>query len=316
MKETKKLSFVIPCYRSELMVMNVVEEIREKMTERQELGYEIVMINDQSPDNVWSVIKKAAEEDSAITVIDLAKNVGKHAALMAGYSVCTGDIIVNVDDDSQCPLNELWELLKPIFEEDYDISIAQYSEKKQSRLKNFGSWVNDFMLRKLLNKPKDLYISNFWAVKKYICDEMLRYKNPYPYVIGLYLRSTNRIANVPMEERDRESGTSGYTFRKSLTLWLDGFTAFSVKPLRFSTFMGFFFAGAGFIYAAVTVIRKLLRPEIMVGYSSLMAVLLFIGGMLMLMLGLIGEYLGRIYISINNSPQYVIREVYHKEDER
>lgn len=316
MKEIKKLSFVIPCYRSEFMVMNAVKEIQEKVAERKEFDYEIIMVNDQSPDNVWTVIKKAAEEDSSITAIDLAKNVGKHAALMAGYSVCTGDIIISIDDDSQCPLNFLWDLLRPILVDDFDISIAKYSRKKQSRIKNFGSTVNDYMLRKLLGKPKELQISNFFAVKRYICDEMLKYKNPYPYVIGLYLRSTSRIANVPMEERSRESGTSGYTFRKSLALWLDGFTAFSVKPLRFSTFLGFLFSGAGFIYAAVTVIRKIVQPEIMVGYSSIMAVLLFIGGMLMLMLGLIGEYLGRIYISINNSPQYVIREIYRQEEEK
>lgn len=310
-----KLSFVIPCYRSENIVMSVVNEIVEKMKERSDYTYEIIMINDQSPDNVWQVIKKAAQENPCITVIDLAKNVGKHAALMAGYSICSGDIVVCVDDDSQCPLDCLWELLAPIVEQDYDVSIAKYSQKKQSGLKNFGSVVNDLMLRKLLSKPKDLQVSNFFAFKKYICEEMLRYQNPYPYIIGLYLRSTSRIINVPMEERERESGTGGYTFRKSVALWMDGFTAFSIKPLRFSTFCGFLFAAIGFFYAIIVVLRKLIYPEIMIGYSSLMAALLFIGGMLMLMLGLIGEYLGRIYISINNSPQYVIREMYRKGDE-
>ena len=310
-----KFSFVIPCYRSEMLVMNVIHEIEEKMAEKEEYAYEIITINDQSPDNVWQVIKNAAEENDNITAIDLAKNVGKHAALMAGYSVCTGDIIVCVDDDSQCPVNCLWELIQPIIEEDYDVSIAKYDEKKQSGLKNLGSAANDFMLRKLLAKPKDLQVSNFFAFKKYICEEMLRYKNPYPYIIGLYLRSTSRIINVPMEERARESGTTGYTFRKSVALWMDGFTAFSVKPLRISTFCGFFCAAAGFIYAAVVVIRKLLYPEIMIGYSSMMAALLFIGGMIMMMLGLIGEYIGRIYISINSSPQYVIREICKKGED-
>ncbi len=310
-----KLSFVIPCYRSEEIVMNVINEIAGKMKERQELSYEIIMVNDRSPDNVWQVMKQAAQDNPLIVAIDLAKNVGKHAALMAGYSMCTGDIIVCVDDDSQCPLDCLWELLSPILKEDYDISIAKYSQKKQSGLKNFGSAVNDFMLQKLLSKPKDLQVSNFFAFKKYICDEMLRYKNPYPYIIGLYLRSTSRIVNVTMEERERESGEGGYTFRKSVALWMDGFTAFSVKPLRFSTFCGFLFAAMGFLYALIVVVRKIIYPEIMIGYSSLMAAILFIGGMLMLMLGLIGEYLGRIYISINNSPQYVIREIYRKGKE-
>lgn len=307
-----KLSFVIPCYRSEDIVMHVVQEIREKMLERPEYLYEIILINDQSPDNVWQVIKEAALSDACIKAINLARNVGKHAALMAGYAECKGDIVVNLDDDSQCPLDCLWDLLKPIVEDDYDVSIAKYKEKKESAFKRFGSQVNDIMLQFMLQKPKDLQVTNFFAFRKYIGDEMLRYQNPYPYIIGLYLRSTSRIINVPMEQRERESGVSGYTFRKSVSLWLNGFTAFSIKPLRFATCCGFFFSVIGFIYAFITVIRKMIHPEIAYGYSSTMAVILFIGGMLMLMLGLIGEYLGRIYISINNSPQYVVREICSK----
>ena len=128
------------------------------------------------------------------------------------------------------------------------------------------------------------------------------------------MRSTSKIVNVPMKERAREDGKTGFTFKKSLSLWLDGFTAFSVKPLRISTLCGFICSSGGLIYALVIIIRKILNPAMLVGYSSMMSIILFVGGMIMFMLGMIGEYIGRIYISINNSPQYVIKEIYTKEN--
>lgn len=301
------ISFVIPCYRSEQTISAVISEIHDKMKEKKEYDYEIITVNDCSPDNVMSVLKSLAENDKKLKVIGLSINVGKHGAVMAGLSAAKGDIIVNLDDDGQCPLDKLWELIQPLYE-DNDISIAHYPHKKQSAFKNIGSRINAVMARVMINKPSDLYLSNFSAIKRFVADEILRYKNPYPYISGLFLRSTSKIVNVPMEERERAAGEGNYTLKKSLALWMNGFTAFSVKPLRISTVCGCLSAMIGFLYGIFIIVHKLMHPAVTVGYSSLMAVLLFIGGMIMLMLGLIGEYIGRIYISINNSPQYVIRE--------
>lgn len=303
----QKLSFVIPCYNSENTIASVINEIDVIMQQKNEYEYEIIAVNDSSPDNVWYVLENLTKERSNIKAIDLAKNMGKHSALMAGYSYAQGDIIISLDDDGQCPVDRLWDLLEPL-EHGYDIVIARYPKKKQSAFKNFGSKVNDLMACFLLNKPKDLKLSNFYAIKRFICKEILRYTNPYPYISGLFLRSTMRIKNVYMEERERILGNSGYTFSKSLKLWLNGFTAFSVKPLRIATIIGFFTSLSGFIFALYVVLRKIYYPNIPSGYSSIMAVQLFIGGVIMLCLGLIGEYVGRIYISLNNSPQYVIRQ--------
>jgi len=302
-----KLSFVIPFYRSENCIIDVLDEIEAIVAQRENYTYEIIAVNDSSPDQVLNVLKKRCALNRYLKILDLARNCGKHAALMAGYAYAEGDIIISVDDDGQCPINQLWNLLEPLFS-GYDISIANYAMKKQSIFKNFGSFVNAKMAQLLLKKPRELQFSNFCAMKKFVCAEILKYQNPYPYIDGLFLRTTNRIANVPMEERERQSGTSGYTFIKSLNLWLNGFTAFSVLPLRFATLLGIAFSTAGIIFGLWTVIHKILNPDILAGYSSLMAVLLFINGILMMMIGLIGEYVGRIYISINNSPQYVIRE--------
>ncbi len=306
----KLLSFVIPCYGSENTIEFVINEIVEIVSRRKDFDYEIICVNDASPDNVLSVLKKVAENNSKIKVADLAKNFGKHSAVMAGFSMTSGDYIVSLDDDGQCPMDRLWDLIDPIIEDKADMTMAEYPKKKQSAFKNFGSHINSLMSRTLINKPKDLQFSNFFIMKSYIVQEMLKYENPYPYLEGLILRTTNRILGVKMEERERVAGKGNFTFFKSLSLWINGFTAFSVKPLRLATFIGIIFAILGFVFEIVIVVNRLINPNVPMGYSSMLAVMLFIGGIIMLMLGLIGEYIGRIYISINNSPQYVIRNTY------
>lgn len=304
----RKLSFVIPCYRSEQTITAVVMEIKD-WTQRNEItDYEIITINDNSPDQVGKVLEHLAEEDRHLKVIELAMNRGKHSAMLAGYRYAKGDIIVNLDDDGQCPLDKLSLLLEAI-ECGADIAFAHYPKKKQSILKNFGSMVNEWMAQILIGQPSDLQISNFSVLRRFVLNEIIRYQNPYPYMGGLFLRTTAHIVDVEMEERERTSGTSGYTFCKSLSLWLNGFTAFSVKPLRIATVLGGICAMMGFLAGLWVIVRKLRYPEILAGYSSMMALLLFIGGIIMVMLGLIGEYIGRIYICINQSPQYVIRQM-------
>ena len=164
------------------------------------------------------------------------------------------------------------------------------------------------MTRVMLGKPKELLVTSYFAVQRYIVDDMIRYENSYPYVIGLVLRATKNIVNVPVQHREREEGRSGYTFKKLLGLWLNGFTAFSVIPLRIATTIGGICAAGGFVYGTYTIIKRLINPNVPMGFSSIMSAIVFFGGMIMIMLGLVGEYIGRIYISLNNSPQYVVKE--------
>lgn len=301
-----KLSFVIPCYRSVLTIGDVLDEIKRVMAQRPEMDFEIVAVNDCSPDNVLEILEAAARTDSRLKVIDCAINRGKHAALMAGYAHATGEIVVGVDDDGQCPVDRLWNLLAPL-EQGYDMAMARYGTRQERGYKAIGSVVNDWMARLLIGRPKDMKFSNFTARKKWLCDELAKYTNPYPYLEGLTLRITKNIATVPMEERPRTAGSSNFTFKRSLMLWLNGFTAFSVVPLRMASLAGFLFSFAGFVFALVIVVRKLIQPEMSAGYASMMATTLFLGGVILLSLGLLGEYIGRIYICLNKSPQYVIR---------
>jgi undecaprenyl-phosphate 4-deoxy-4-formamido-L-arabinose transferase len=303
-----KLSFVIPCYGSEHTIEAVIGEIINVVSTRPIWDYEIICVNDCSPDDVLAVLKRLVADNSRLMAVDLAKNMGKHSAVMAGYSFVTGDVIINLDDDGQCPLLELWNLIEPL-ENGYDISSAIYFEKKESGLKKIGSKVNHMMSHILIGKPYDLKIENFSAIKRYVVDEIVRYRNPYPYIEGLFLRTTAKIANVQMDQRERYAGNGNFTFTKSISLWLNGFTAFSVKPLRVASIVGVFCALIGFIWGVVIIFRKLVHPEMPMGYASTVTLLLFIGGAIMGMLGMLGEYVGRIYISINNAPQYVVKEV-------
>ena len=308
-----KISYVIPCYRSMNTLEAVVTEIKEAMGKMTQHTYEIVLINDCSPDDTISTIRKLCKENDNIVGLDMAKNFGQHAALMAGFRHVTGDVVVCLDDDGQTPANEVDKLLAKI-EEGYDVVYAKYEEKKHSAFRNLGSWMNKVMTEVLLGKPKDLYVSSYFAARRYVIDEMAKYTNAFPYVIGLVLRTTNRICNVSVKHREREIGTSGYSIGKLLALWINGFTAFSVKPLRIATFGGVVVAMLGFLYTIYIIVNKFINPAVPMGWSSTMALILIIGGLILAVLGMIGEYVGRIYICMNNSPQYVIREKMNASD--
>lgn len=302
-----KISFVIPCYRSEKTLEGVVAEIKTTVALRPEVDYEVIMVSDHSPDDVYSVIERLSRDDSVhFHGMELAKNFGQPSAQMAGFSRATGDVVFSLDDDGQAPVDELFKVVDRL-NEGFDAVYGTYPHKKHNIFRNFGSEVNHRMGMSLIGVPRELHPTSFFALKKFVVDEMRKYIGPFPYMSGLIFRITKNVSWVDVNHRDRASGSSGYTLTKLVKLLINGFTAFSVKPLRMATWSGLLCAAAGFGFGAWTVVKKLfVAPGLPMGYSSLMAVLLFIGGMLMLMLGLIGEYIGRIYICINQAPQYVI----------
>lgn len=308
----EKISFVIPCYRSQNTIKSVIEEVKSTMTDLIEYDYEIILINDCSPDDTFKVIRTMAEQDSRITGVNLAKNFGQHAALMAGFHHSNGDIIVCLDDDGQTPANEVGKLLDKI-KDGFDVVYASYEHKQHSFFRNLGSKVNSKMTEIMLGKPKQLMITSYFAVRRFVVEEMMRYENCYPYVIGLVLRTTKNICNVPVNHRQRQEGSSGYTIGKLVNLWMNGFTSFSVKPLRIATYLGVFSSICGFIFLIYIVISHFLRNTAPVGWSSTMAIMLLLGGIILVVLGIIGEYVGRIFMCSNVAPQYVVREIVKKE---
>ena len=305
------VSCVIPCYKSSGIVGGVVDELIEAAKQNMNYDMEIILVNDGSPDGGKTAekISEIANEHPFVVSVSLTKNFGQHAALMAGFAKVKGDVVVCLDDDGQTPANETFKLVDKVVE-GYDLVYASYQGKKKHNLfRNLGSKFNMWCDHHISGAPKDVEITSFFACKRFVVDNALNYKNPYPYIRGLVHESVQTCCNVPVTHRSRVQGESGYTLKKLFNLWANGFTAFSIAPLRVATCFGTFIAFIGFIFMIVLIVQKILDPNIAEGWTSLMSMLLFIGGLVMLMIGLLGEYVGRIYLSINNIPQYVVRNI-------
>ena len=304
------LSFVIPCYRSAKTLGRVVADIEDQCSQHPEYSSEIILVNDGSPDNTFEVIEELTQKYDNVVGIDIAKNQGQQNALMAGFRAARGDIILASDDDGQTPVETSFQLIDKLLEEDYDVVCAKYTDRgHRSLFRRLGTWADHKMVKVFLEKPDDINTAIFFAAKRFVIDEIVRYENPFPYWTGLLLRTTHNIGNVEVTQKDRLQGHSGYNLRKLLGLWINGCTTFSIKPLRFATLTGTIIAFIGFITIIVLAIQKIVNPNMMSGWSSIIATMLLIGGLIMMMLGVIGEYIGRMYLSINGSPQYVIRRV-------
>lgn len=286
------------------MIASVIEELVECLSG---MRYEIILICDGSPDNVWGEIKKLEQKYISVYGILFSKNFGQHAATLAGYRHATGDIIITMDDDGQSDPGAIASMIAKIHQ-GYDVVYAKYQDMEKGKLRIIGSWLNRRMAEILIGKPKKIQGNSFYAMKKYVKDELVRYTNSFPYLGGLVFRVTDNITEVNVCHRKRQEGKSNYSFKKLVMLWINGFTAFSVIPLRAASLFGFFFSAIGFLLGIIIIIRKLLNPQIILGYSSMMVTIFFLGGIILLALGMIGEYIGRIYIVQNQAPQYVIKE--------
>lgn len=304
----EKISFVIPCYRSQDTLLDVVNEIESTMESLSQYEYEIILVDDCSPDGTYQVICELSKKSANIMGISMSRNFGQHAALMAGFHYAAGETIVCLDDDGQTPADEVGKLLEKI-DAGYDVVYAAYEKRMQNSFRNFGSFINSKMAEIMLGKPRDLFLSSYFAMRRFVMLEMLRYEHCFPYIAGLMLRTTQNICNVVVKHRKRQQGKSGYTFGKLISLWMNGFTSFSVKPLRMAVYFGLLSALLGFVYLAVVVVRHFLVETAILGWSSIISTILLMGGVILVVLGLIGEYVGRIYMCVNAAPQYVIREV-------
>ena len=308
----QKISVVIPCYNSEKTIESVVDEIISVVEEK--LEYEIVLVNDGSTAALWKVIRGISDRyPGKIRGICFAKNFGQHSALMAGYRAAKGDVIIQMDDDGQCDPKGIFTLLGKM-KEGYDAVYARYPDAKKAKWRSLGSEINRRMCISLIDMPANLYPMSFSAYRRFVVEEMIRYDKPYPYVGGLVFRATSNICDVEIEHRKRIDGKSNYSLTKLLRLWLNGFTAFSVKPLEIASISGVIIALAGLIYSVVIVIKRIFGFPYLEGWSSLIALTMFLDGFLLIMMGLVGEYIGRIYICLNNAPQYVVREEYGETD--
>lgn len=310
MEITNLLSVVIPCYNSEKTISSVVEKEISIFQDNKIKQYEFILVNDCSRDNTWGELEKLSQEYTFVKSINLAKNVGQHGAIMAGFNHVSGDRVVLSDDDGQTQMEAIGQMMA-YMDEGYDVVMTDTSasQEKRSFIRKTGTKMNDAISNLLLDNPEKITLSIFFLAKRFVIDEIVKYKNPYPYITGLILRTTHNIGVLKVEHLQRMEGTSGYTLKKLLSLWTNGMTAFSIVPLRIATFVGFISAAIGLIYGIYLIIRKLIGgSSIAVGWSSTVAIILLMSGIILCVLGVIGEYIGRIYMCINHSPQYIVKD--------
>ncbi len=304
----KKISVVIGIYNSSKTIEKVLHEIETELGNLSEYDYEVILVNDYSPDNVYEIAKGLAKKNKRIKVIDLAKNSGQTNAVMMGYGYATGDYIVEMDDDFQMPAYEIIRMVRELEEKDLDVVFAKYKEKKEGKFRLLGSKINEKMTELMIGKPKDITINSFFVMRRIVRDAMLAYQNNYPYLYGIIFATTARIGNLEVDHRERTNGRSNYTFKKLLTLWMNGFLNFSIKPLRIATSMGIIITALSFIYAIILIIQRIIDPSGLLGWTSTIVAIIFFAGVQLIGIGIIGEYLGRLYISASKLPRTVVRE--------
>ena len=307
------ISVVIPCYCSSKTIEKVVSMTAEELERLGHHNYEFVLVDDCSPDKgqTATILQTLSSKYSYVKAVLLARNAGQHNALMAALNYASGDVLIGMDDDMQTHPSQLQYLLSE-FDKGYDIVYGYYPEKKHSGFRNFGSYINYLSVRILIGKPKELKTSSYWVIKKFVRDYVIQYKSPYASMQGLFLRTTRNISCIPIRHFEREVGKSNYTFAKLVKLW-SNIMGFSVVPLRLATYVGYSFSAIGIIGAIVIVIRKLLRPSMALGWPSMMVAICFFSGINLLFLGLIGEYIGRMFLGMNKAPQYVVRKICGKD---
>lgn len=301
-------TIVIPVYNSAGTIRKLIESLIKNLDSTY---LQIVLVNDGSGDNSHDVCRELAlAYQDIVTYIKLSKNFGEHNAVMAGLNYADGDYIVIMDDDFQNPPEEVSNLLREASSKKYDIVYTYYRKKQHEWFRNVGSKFNDLVANLMLDKPKGLYLSSFKCLSRFVVQEIIKYKGPFPYIDGLALRCTRNIGKIEVSHEERKHGRSGYTFRKLVRLWLNMFVNFSVIPLRFSFFVGLFFSFLGGALSALTVIDKLLHPERPVGWPSMVIVIMMFSGVQLLILGILGEYIGHLFLGHNQTPQFVIRGIY------
>jgi undecaprenyl-phosphate 4-deoxy-4-formamido-L-arabinose transferase len=311
--ETMKptLTIVVPLYNSADTLERLVAELTKLKIPG---GHELVLVNDGSPDNTAEIAERlVAQTDFPITLVKLARNYGEHNAVMAGLHHARGEWVINMDDDLQNPPSEVLKLLEFAQKNKHEVVYSFYGDKQHESWRNFGSWLTNRVADLLLDKPKGLYLSSFRCMSAFVVKEICKYDGPFVYVDGLILQVTQNIGRVQVAHAARESGRSGYTIAKLLKLWMSMFINFSTVPLHLATMLGFAMAGFGFLYALEVVVEHFLFQEPL-GWSSLMAALLVFSGTQLLVLGLVGEYLGRLYLTANKKPQFTVKEVVRRRD--
>lgn len=308
---TPALSIVVPVYNGASTVGELVHALRALEIKG---GLEIVLVVDGSPDNSLDVCKKLAEEPGApVTVLSLSRNYGEHNAVMAGLARARGSYAITMDDDLQNPPGEVKRLFEYARDGHYDAVYTYYAEKKHAAWRNIGSRFTNWCADHLIDKPRGLYLSSFRCLSAFVREHITAgYEGPFPYVDGLVFQVTQNVGRLQVDHLPRVEGRSNYTISRLFRLWLSMFSNFSVIPLRFATMFGIIFGALGALAAIIVIVEAISDNKPPQGWASLMVAVLVLAGVQLIVVGLIGEYLGRMFLAVNRKPQYLVREIFRR----
>ncbi len=302
--DQKLVSIVIPTFNGERSIEKLIEELSQIFNA---LDLEIVIVNDCSPDNTHQrCIALTKKFPNILTYLKLGKNLGEHNAVMAGLKFTTGEYIIIIDDDFQNPPDQAKKLLDYMMQNKFDVVYGYYKKKKHNLFRNLISKINDLSANVILSKPKNLYLSSFKCIKRKIIDKIVEYNGPYPYLDGLILSTTSNISTMETIHLERKAGKSGYSFLKLLKLYSNMAINFSTVPIHISSILGLIIAIIGGIFGIIVIIEKILNPSSSIGYTSIFVAIIFFSGVQLMLLGLVGEYIGKILKNVNKQPQYFI----------
>lgn len=302
-----KVSVVVPVYRSEDCLAELARRVDGALAESH-APYELILVDDRSPDDSWRVIREIADASPAVTGVRLRKNVGQDNAIMAGLHHARGEIIVIMDDDLQHDPDDIPALCAEI-ERGHDVVYARFRSKKQALWKNLGSWLNDRLGTIVLGKPKHIYMSPYKAIDRTIVAEVVRYQGPFTYIDGLIFMVTDDVVQIEAEHQPRFAGESNYDLTRSIRVWLKLATSFSVLPLRVATLTGMALAFASFLMAAYFAFEALFLERPPEGWPSLIVSVFFLGGVQLMGIGALGEYIGRMFVAQSGRPQFTVEDV-------
>jgi undecaprenyl-phosphate 4-deoxy-4-formamido-L-arabinose transferase len=309
------LSIVVPVYGSEDCLVALIDAIQASLRETR-YSHEVVLVNDGSPDGSWRVIQRICEQHPNVVGVDLRRNFGQDNAIMTGLRIARGSIVAIMDDDLQHDPGYLPLLVEKI-EAGFDVVYARFGAKHHALWKNLGSWLNGKLAEWVLEKPRGLYLSPYKAIRGALAREICDYAGPFPYVDGLLLQATSSIESIDVEHRERYAGTGHYGLMRSIQVWTRLAFSFSVLPLRLVAISGACLAGLAMLLVVATIVYRLASPEAFdeyaVGWASLIVVQLFVSGIQMIFFGIIGEYLGRSYLTLAHKPQAAIATVLNGE---
>ena len=307
LKSAPAFSFVVPLYNTGAGLESLLAAFQALHIEE---SFELVLVNDGSPDGTGDRVPELIQGLAfPIIFVDLARNFGEHAAVLEGLRRARGEFVVNLDDDLQNPIEEAVRLLRYLRDSPLDVVYARYEEKKHHWFRNLGSWMTNAVATWLLGKPNDLYLCSFRAMRRGLVEHVTAYRGPYPYIDGLILGATQRIGTLLVRHEERSAGASGYTLRRLVRLWMNMFFNFSIMPLRLASLLGAVLCSSGMVALLMVLVELVVEGTRAPGWASLMATISIFSGAQLMMLGVIGEYVGRAFMTVSGKPQSLVRSV-------